>query len=197
MKSSVTNVVMALGLVAIGVAIGAASIHVGDTDDAPGAALMGLVLMIGAVALAVRTARRRFLRAPTARSNVTTRCLCYYNHGRDLPMPESTPLDVIERALADLTPGEKATLLQKVAHSLGGAVPGIDLTPDVCGGDACVARTRVPVWVLVQARRLGATEAELLEAYPSLRAEDLVNAWAYARLHPAEIDEQIRAHEAA
>jgi hypothetical protein len=59
MKSSVTNVVKALGFVAIGVAIAAAGIYVGDTDDAPGAALVGILLMIGAVALAVRTARRK------------------------------------------------------------------------------------------------------------------------------------------
>jgi hypothetical protein len=59
MKSSVTNVVMALGFVVIGIAIGAAGIYIGDTDDAPGAALIGILLMIGAMALAVRTARRK------------------------------------------------------------------------------------------------------------------------------------------
>ena len=59
MKSSVTNLVTALGLVAIGVALGAAGIYIGDTDDAPGAALIGILLMIGAVALGVRTMRRK------------------------------------------------------------------------------------------------------------------------------------------
>ena len=59
MPSSVRSVVMALGLVAIGVAIAAAGVYIGDTDDAPGAALMGILLMIGAVVLAVRTARRK------------------------------------------------------------------------------------------------------------------------------------------
>lgn len=58
MKSSVHNLVMAFGIVAIGIAIGAAGIYVGDTDDAPGAAILGILLMIGAVALGVRTARR-------------------------------------------------------------------------------------------------------------------------------------------
>ena len=58
MKSSVPNLVKALGLVAIGVAIAGAGIYIGDTDDAPGAALIGIALMIGAVVLAVRTARR-------------------------------------------------------------------------------------------------------------------------------------------
>jgi hypothetical protein len=58
MRSSVTNIVKALGLVAIGVAIAAAGIYAGDADDAPGASLMGILLMLGAVALAVRIARR-------------------------------------------------------------------------------------------------------------------------------------------
>lgn len=59
MKSSGTNLVRALGLIVIGIAIGAAGIYIGDTDDAPGAALIGILLMIGAVALGVRTARRK------------------------------------------------------------------------------------------------------------------------------------------
>jgi hypothetical protein len=58
MTPSVTNLAMAVGLVVIGVAVGAAGIYIGDTDDAPGAALMGILLMIGAVALGVRTALR-------------------------------------------------------------------------------------------------------------------------------------------
>jgi len=55
----------------------------------------------------------------------------------------------------------------------------------------------VPVWVLEQARRLGSSEENLLRSYPSLRAEDLVNAWAYARAHKDEIEQQIRENEAA
>jgi hypothetical protein len=54
-----TNVVKAVGIAAIGVAIAAAGIYVGDTDDAPGASLMGILLMIGAMVLGVRTARRK------------------------------------------------------------------------------------------------------------------------------------------
>ena len=59
MKSSATNVLMALGLIAIGIGIAAFGIYLGETDDAPGAALLGILLMIGAAALAVRTARRK------------------------------------------------------------------------------------------------------------------------------------------
>lgn len=59
LKSSATNVLKVLSLVVIGLALGAAGIYVGDTDDAPGAALLGILLMIGAMVLAVRTARRK------------------------------------------------------------------------------------------------------------------------------------------
>jgi uncharacterized protein (DUF433 family) len=37
----------------------------------------------------------------------------------------------------------------------------------------------------------------LLAVYPHLRAEDLVSAWAYARSHAAEIEQQIRENEIA
>ncbi|MBS1986286.1 MAG: DUF433 domain-containing protein [Bdellovibrionales bacterium] len=91
--------------------------------------------------------------------------------------------------------GEKAQILKWVVRDLGDDFPGIDWRPDVYGGEPCIARTRIPVWLLEHARQLGTSEQELLHAYPSLRAEDLVNAWAYVRSHPAEIAEQIRVNE--
>ena len=53
------NVFIAVLLVAAGMALAAAGIYVGDTDDAPGAALLGILLMIGSVVLAVRMVRRK------------------------------------------------------------------------------------------------------------------------------------------
>jgi uncharacterized protein (DUF433 family) len=92
---------------------------------------------------------------------------------------------------------EKAQVLQWVVRDLGDAFPGIESIPGVSGGEPCIVRTRIPVWGLVQARRLETSEADLLRAYPTLRAEDLTNAWAYARLHAREIEQQIRENEAA
>lgn len=106
-------------------------------------------------------------------------------------------IEQAEALVAKMTRGEKAQLLQYVARDIGDAYPGIDLTADVVGGAPCIARTRIPVWTLEQARRLGASEAELLRSYPGLRAEDLANAWAYVRAHRDEIDTQIRDNEAA
>jgi uncharacterized protein (DUF433 family) len=112
-------------------------------------------------------------------------------------MAITTSLQEIEGLLAKLSSGEKAQVLKWVVQELGDAFPGIDSRPDVCGGEACIVRTRIPVWVLEQSRRLGSTEQELLASYPTLRAEDLVNAWHYAHAHPAEIDSNIRDNETA
>ncbi|PYJ02591.1 MAG: hypothetical protein DME25_15640 [Verrucomicrobia bacterium] len=105
-------------------------------------------------------------------------------------------LAAAEELLAKMSRAEKAQVLQWAARDLGEAFPGIESRPGVCGGEACIVRTRIPVWVLEQARRLGTSEAELLRAYPTLRAEDLANAWAYVRSHGEEITRQIEENEA-
>ena len=108
-----------------------------------------------------------------------------------------TPSREIEELLASLSRAEKAQLLQWIVHDLGDAFPGIESNPLVSGGEPCIVRTRIPVWVLVQARNLGMSEADILHSYPTLRAEDLANAWAFYRSHRDEIDGQIRDNEAA
>jgi len=106
-------------------------------------------------------------------------------------------LHQVEKLLPSLSRSEKAELLKRVVQELGGHFPGIDTRPDTCGGEPCVGHTRIPIWVLEQARRQGSWEEELLRAYPSLRAEDLANAWAYIQIHLKEIDDQIRDNESA
>jgi uncharacterized protein (DUF433 family) len=105
----------------------------------------------------------------------------------------SRAFEDITRLLPDLTSGEKAQLLQTVANDVGGAFPGIESTPGVCGGEPCIVRTRIPVRVLEQYRRLGLSEAALLQNFPTLRAQDLANAWAYVQARRGEIDDLIRA----
>ncbi len=103
----------------------------------------------------------------------------------------------VEKLLPQLTRAEKAQVLQWAARDLGDSFPGVESVAGVCGGEPCIVRTRIPVWVFEQARRLGTTEADLLRCYPTLRAEDLANAWAYVRLHREEIDRQISENEEA
>ena len=73
-------------------------------------------------------------------------------------------LQDFEKMLPELSRGEKDQLLKWVVQDLGDDFPGIDSLSNVCGGEPCVVRTRIPVWLLEQARRLGSTDQELLAA---------------------------------
>ncbi len=97
--------------------------------------------------------------------------------------------------LSEMTRAEKAELLQWIVRDLGDDFPGIESRLDVMSGVPCVTRTRIPVWLLEQARRLGTSEADLLRDYPTLTVQDLANAWNFVRSHRAEIDAQIEASE--
>jgi uncharacterized protein (DUF433 family) len=106
-------------------------------------------------------------------------------------------LKELESQLLALTPTEKAEAIQILTQTLSNGSLGITKTPGVCGGDACIAKTRIPVWLMVSYRRQGSSDAELLDFYPHLSAADLVNVWAYADAHPTEIEEAIRKNEEA
>ena len=103
-------------------------------------------------------------------------------------------LETVRNLIAELSAAEKAQAMRWLAGS-GHDLPGVESTRGVCGGEACVLRTRIPVWVLVQTRQLGASESDLLDAYPSLRAEDLGNAWAYYEGHRHEIDRLVEEND--
>lgn len=106
-------------------------------------------------------------------------------------------LKELEPQLAALSRAEKAQLVRQLALELAETWPGIEKNPQVAGGSACIVRTRIPVWTLENYRRLGWSEARLLENFPTLRAADLVNAWAYAAAHKDEIEAEIAENETA
>jgi uncharacterized protein (DUF433 family) len=71
----------------------------------------------------------------------------------------------------------------------------VQKTPGVCGGEACIRRTRVPVWVLIRHMQIGHTESDVLVDYPGLTRADLDAAWAYYRDNTAEVEDVIAAQE--
>jgi uncharacterized protein (DUF433 family) len=103
-----------------------------------------------------------------------------------------TALEEARTVLSRLTPGERQSLLESLAHEPVEVAPGIFSTPGVCGGEACVRGMRLPVWLLAEGRRHGATDDRLLAAHPGLTREDLKRAWDYAAAHRAEINRLIR-----
>jgi len=106
-------------------------------------------------------------------------------------------MEKVRDLLPHMTLAEKAQVLQWIARDISGILPGIESTPGIAGGEPCIVRTRIPVWLLVQARKLGSSEADILRSFPQLTAEDLTNAWAYYRMYRDEIEQQILENEAA
>ncbi|MBZ8181635.1 MAG: DUF433 domain-containing protein [Oscillatoria sp. PMC 1051.18] len=101
-------------------------------------------------------------------------------------------LQELKKQILSLSSSEKAEIMQILTESLSNGSSGITKTPGVVGGDACIAKTRIPVWMLVSLRRQGSTDAELLYFYPQLNAIDLVNAWAYAEAFTEEIEKALQ-----
>jgi uncharacterized protein (DUF433 family) len=100
----------------------------------------------------------------------------------------------IEQQLLTLSLSDKAEIVQSLTKTLRMSGKGITKTPGVCGGEACIAGTRIAVWLLVEAQQLGISEAQLLQDYPHINAADLVNAWAYANAYSEEISALIHAN---
>lgn len=103
----------------------------------------------------------------------------------------------LEQQLLSLPKSEKVQIVQMLIADISDTWPGIEKTPGVVGGDACIMRTRIPVWALEGYRRLGLSDAQLLENFPTLKMTDLLNAWAYVASHRAEIDQAIHDNEEA
>lgn len=104
-------------------------------------------------------------------------------------------LDQAARLFADMDPSEKASVRQLLDRETNGDFPGVQKTPGVQGGDACIGRTRIPVWVIWGYHTDGMSDRRLLESYPSLTAEDIANAYAYARANLAEMEEALSDNE--
>ena len=108
-------------------------------------------------------------------------------------LDKSMKLQELKPFLLALNRAEKTEAIALLAASLAWAL--IEKTPGVCGGDARIAGTRIPVWLLVAYRQDGASDADLLEAYPNLTESDLGNVWVYAENHPEELAAAIARNE--
>jgi uncharacterized protein (DUF433 family) len=101
-----------------------------------------------------------------------------------------TAIQQVEALLPMMSAEEKTQIMRRVQKDLH-ITPGIEKTLGVCGGRACIVRTRIPVWSLVEARQMGASTEDLLADFPTLSVNDLENAWNYYLLFQDEIDADI------
>ena len=102
----------------------------------------------------------------------------------------------LEDQFHTLTPARRAIALQTLTQALGNGSRGITKTEGVCSGEACIAGTRISVWLLVESYRQGVREAQMLNDYSYITAADLVDAWAYSEAYPEEIEAAIQQNEA-
>jgi uncharacterized protein (DUF433 family) len=58
--------------------------------------------------------------------------------------------------------------------------PYISVDPSICHGQACVARTRIPVSVVLDNLAAGVSETEILKSYPRLSHDSVQACIAYA-----------------
>jgi uncharacterized protein (DUF433 family) len=68
----------------------------------------------------------------------------------------------------------------------------IEKSTEVCGGDACIRTTRHTVYGLVEWKKLGLSDARILEHHPDLTEADLEAAWDYYARHSEEIEQAIK-----
>ncbi len=87
--------------------------------------------------------------------------------------------------------------MKRLTFDPAGTWPGIQKTAGVVGGDACIAGTRIAVWMIEGYRRIGWTDAQILANHPSLKIADLECAWNYVAAHSEEIDRTMHEHEEA
>jgi type III restriction enzyme len=67
----------------------------------------------------------------------------------------------------------------------------INKTQAVCGGNARIRNTRIPVWTLVSLHKMGESDSNLISNFPGLTQADLNEAWVYYQNNTQEIENAI------
>ncbi len=140
MTTTETNTVKAAILIVLALAIAAMGIYVGGADDAPGAAVMGLVLMVGAVVLGVKAARNR-LPAWAARTALAAGVLiaafaAFLTHTVSVAAPLFAQPPAVPSVIASAPPPHYAAAVARARELAGAAVleqnlPGVSVAVGV------------------------------------------------------------------
>src|SRR5688572_13016793 len=146
MKTTMMNPVKAFTLFALALAIAAMGIYVANADDAPGAAVIGMLLMVAGVVLGVRAARNRLprwaARPALAAGVVVAAFAAFLTHQVVLtaplfPQPQEVP------SVADPTPSPQYTAAVERAREL---VRSALLTQNLPGVSVAVGAGGTLVW---------------------------------------------------
>jgi uncharacterized protein (DUF433 family) len=92
--------------------------------------------------------------------------------------------DVLSLGMVELRVGGEMEAVEDGLAQIDRVRSLVTVDPEVRAGEPILRGTRIPVSMLADLDRQGATREELLEDYPSLTAESLDAALVYARLYP-------------
>ena len=98
-----------------------------------------------------------------------------------------TTLEEARSVVSRLNLEDRLHLMDWLSRESVEVAPGIFRTPGVCGGEACIGRMRLPVWLLEEGRRNGSSDSQLLHGHSGLTRDDLKSAWTYVASHLEEI----------
>ena len=73
----------------------------------------------------------------------------------------------------------------------------IQSNPHVCGGDPCIRNTRITVHGLVEYKKLGLSDAEILKQIVGLTPADLEAAWTYYAQNTQQVEDMLKAEAEA
>ena len=133
-------------LVILGVAIGAMGFYVANADDAPGAAVIGLLLMVVGVVLGVRAARHR-LRPWVARTSIVVGIVvaafaAFLSHGVTVMAPLFAQAQAVPSAVAAAPAPEHAAAVERARALVRSAIRDQNLP----GVSVAVAARGAIVW---------------------------------------------------
>jgi CubicO group peptidase (beta-lactamase class C family) len=134
MDTTVLNRLMAFTLVALGLAIAAMGVYVGNADDAPGAAVIGMLLMVVGVVLGVRAARNRLPASRTALAVgvAVAAFAAFLTHAVVVAGPLSRPSQGVPSAVGSAPSAQHAAAVERARQLVRAAVleqnlPGVSV----------------------------------------------------------------------
>jgi hypothetical protein len=143
MTTNLMNSVRAFTLVALGLAIAAMGIYVANADDAPGAAGLGMLLMVAGVVLGVRAARNRLptwaSRTVLAVGVVVAAFVAFLTHGAVVTAPLFPQAQEVPSVVDSAPSPQYAVAVERARERVRAAVlaqnlPGVSVAVGAGGG---------------------------------------------------------------
>ena len=155
MKTTVINPVKAFTLIALGLAIAAMGIYVANADDAPGAAVIGLLLMVVGVVLGVRAAQNRLpkwaARTALAVGVIVAAFAAFLTHAVSVNAPLFPRSQEVPSVVDPAPPPQYMAAVERVRELVRSAVreqnlPGVSVAVGIGQPSVALSKEGTVVW---------------------------------------------------